>query len=133
MTLLQWCMNMNKGFCSFPISQKINRLSLGFALCSTFLSFGPFGPFFHVFFLFCVEGCLFVVLQLQQQDPSRLMSRFTSNFFFLSPFGVVVVACVLPVARRERRKREASLVGATLKGLQRRSRRGEQESLWRVM
>jgi hypothetical protein len=32
MTLLQWCMNMNKGFCSFPISQKINRLSLGFAL-----------------------------------------------------------------------------------------------------
>jgi hypothetical protein len=32
MTLLQWCMNMNKGFCSFPISQKIDRLSLGFAL-----------------------------------------------------------------------------------------------------
>ena len=32
MTLLQWCMNMYKGFCSFPISQKINKLSLGFAL-----------------------------------------------------------------------------------------------------
>jgi hypothetical protein len=32
MTLLQWCMNMNKGFCSFPISQKINRLEFGFAL-----------------------------------------------------------------------------------------------------
>jgi hypothetical protein len=32
MTLLQWCMNMYKGICSFPISQKINKLSLGFAL-----------------------------------------------------------------------------------------------------
>jgi hypothetical protein len=37
MTLLQWCMNMYKGFCSFPISQKINKLSLGFALyCFTY-------------------------------------------------------------------------------------------------
>jgi hypothetical protein len=35
MTLLQWCMNMYKGFCSFPISQKINKLSLGFALYDT--------------------------------------------------------------------------------------------------
>ena len=33
MTLLQWCMNMYKGFCSFPISQKINKLSLGYGFC----------------------------------------------------------------------------------------------------
>jgi hypothetical protein len=29
MTLLQWCMNMYKGFCSFPILQKIGKLGLG--------------------------------------------------------------------------------------------------------
>jgi hypothetical protein len=32
MTLLQCCLKIYKGFCSFPISQKINKLSLGFAL-----------------------------------------------------------------------------------------------------
>jgi hypothetical protein len=38
MTLLQWCMNMNKGFCSFPISQKINKF-LGFDCPLKFSSF----------------------------------------------------------------------------------------------
>jgi hypothetical protein len=32
MALLQWCLKVYKGFCSFPILKKIDFESLGFAL-----------------------------------------------------------------------------------------------------
>jgi hypothetical protein len=71
MTLLQWCMNMNKGFCSFPISQKINRLSLGFALTQ----------FFVCFFLFVVSNILKAVL-INKIDFCILIFVCEECFFF---------------------------------------------------
>jgi hypothetical protein len=67
MTLLQCCLKMYKGFCSFPISQKIN-MSLGFALFVIALII------LLIFFLRIMSGSVLVHCQRSLEDLQQLVA-----------------------------------------------------------